>query len=123
MWPVFNLTVCNGSYDQPYVNPRAPVHIVTGSGGCQEGVDPFERIPHPWSAYHSDDYGFTRMRVINGTHLHLQQVSDDQEGRVIDDIMIQKDDHAAYDCHLQQQKQLLKNKFNPLKLKDVLQKL
>jgi acid phosphatase type 7 len=101
MWPVYNDTVCNGSYNEPYRNPRAPVHIVTGSAGCQEGVDPFERIPYPWSAFQSDDYGYTRMKVFNATHLYMEQVSDDQNGKVIDYFTIIKDKHGAglYDCH------------------------
>lgn len=28
---VFSFQVCNGSTEQPYVKPRAPVHIITGS--------------------------------------------------------------------------------------------
>ena len=32
LWPVYRWKVCNGTDDkQPYHNPRAPVHIVTGS--------------------------------------------------------------------------------------------
>lgn len=27
LWPVFNYTVLNGSYEAPYTNPRGPVHI------------------------------------------------------------------------------------------------
>lgn len=101
MWPVYNETVCNGSYSEPYRNPRAPVHIVTGSAGCQEGVDPFERLPYPWSAFQSDDYGYTRMKVFNASHLYMEQVSDDQNGKVIDSFTIVKDKHGAglYDCH------------------------
>lgn len=30
-WPVYNLTVYNGSISEPYTNPRAPVHIISGS--------------------------------------------------------------------------------------------
>jgi len=51
------------------------VHYVQG---CSEGVDPFLRVLHPWSAAHSDDYGYTRMTVHNTTHLYMEQVSDDQ---------------------------------------------
>lgn len=106
MWPVYNLTVCNSSTSNPYLNPRAPIHIVTGSAGCQELVDPFEPIPHPWSAYHSMDYGFTRMKVYNSTHLYMEQTSDDQMGKVIDSMMIIKQKHGMglYDCHLDNQK-------------------
>ncbi|XP_072285659.1 acid phosphatase type 7 isoform X2 [Pyxicephalus adspersus] len=31
LWPVYNRVVYNGSTDAPYTNPRAPVHITTGS--------------------------------------------------------------------------------------------
>jgi len=31
MWPVYNHTVYNGSYLEPYTNPGAPVHITSGS--------------------------------------------------------------------------------------------
>jgi len=31
MWPVYNRTVCKGSEDEPYVDPKAPVHFITGS--------------------------------------------------------------------------------------------
>jgi len=40
------------------------------------------RIPYPWSAVHSDDYGYTRMTVHNTTHLYMEQVSDDKVGHV-----------------------------------------
>ena len=78
-----------------YIDPDAPVHIVTGSAvrsfdkydddhrtstilqGCGEHHDPFG-VPRPWTAFQSDDYGYTRMNVFNATHLYLEQVSDDQ---------------------------------------------
>lgn len=36
LWPVFNETVTANNY----INPAAPVHIVSGTAGCKEGVDP-----------------------------------------------------------------------------------
>ena len=41
MWPVYDRKVYNGSFEQPYTNPKAPVHVISGSAGCQENVDPF----------------------------------------------------------------------------------
>lgn len=35
-WPLYNYKVYNGSYDKPYTNPKAPVHIVVGSAVCIE---------------------------------------------------------------------------------------
>jgi hypothetical protein len=31
LWPLYDYKVQNGSYTEPYRNPRAPVHIITGS--------------------------------------------------------------------------------------------
>lgn len=36
LWPIYNNTVLNGSIEEPYTNPKGPVHIVTGSAGCKE---------------------------------------------------------------------------------------
>ncbi|KAI2654037.1 Acid phosphatase type 7 [Labeo rohita] len=43
----------------------------------------------------STDYGYTRMRLINTTHLYLEQVSDDQYGKVIDQMTLVKEKHGA----------------------------
>lgn len=94
MFPVYDRKVYNGSYDFPYTNPKAPVHIITGSAGCQEKHDPFVKNPAPWSAIRNADYGYTRMAVLNNTHLYLEQVSDDKDGAVIDKMMLVKDKHG-----------------------------
>ncbi|XP_013400248.1 acid phosphatase type 7 isoform X2 [Lingula anatina] len=101
MWPVYNRKVCNGSNDEPYHNPPAPVHVVTGSAGCDEGEDPFISNGLPWSAFRSDDYGYTRMNIINSTHLYLEQVSDDKDGAVIDKMLLIKEKHGmgTFNCH------------------------
>ena len=47
--------------------------------GCQERHDPFKnQTIEAWSAFRSLDYGYSRMQVINSTHLYWEQVSDDQ---------------------------------------------
>ncbi|XP_034051439.1 acid phosphatase type 7 isoform X2 [Thalassophryne amazonica] len=94
LWPVYGDKVYNGSFEQPYVNPKAPVHIVTGSAGCRERTDKFSPNPKPWSAFRSTDYGYTRMQVFNNTHLYLEQVSDDQYGKVIDSMWLVKEKHG-----------------------------
>ncbi|KAG9268176.1 acid phosphatase type 7 [Astyanax mexicanus] len=94
LWPVYNYKVYNGSTDEPYVNPKAPVHIITGSAGCREKHDGFIPKPRDWSAFRSTDYGYTRMHLINTTHIYLEQVSDDQSGKVIDSITLIKDVHG-----------------------------
>ncbi|KAI3367220.1 hypothetical protein L3Q82_008274 [Scortum barcoo] len=94
LWPVYGDKVYNGSKEQPYVNPKAPVHIITGSAGCRERTDKFNPNPKDWSAFRSTDYGYTRMQVVNTTHLYLEQVSDDQYGKVIDSIWVVKEKHG-----------------------------
>ncbi|KAG9336512.1 hypothetical protein JZ751_002859 [Albula glossodonta] len=95
LWPVYGYKVFNGSTEEPYVNPKAPVHIITGSAGCREKHDGFIPKPRDWSAFRSTDYGYTRMQVLNRTHLYLEQVSDDQYGKVIDSIWFVKENHGV----------------------------
>uniref|UniRef100_A0A8C7XRB4 Purple acid phosphatase n=1 Tax=Oryzias sinensis TaxID=183150 RepID=A0A8C7XRB4_9TELE len=94
LWPVYGDKVYNGSADQPYVNPKAPVHIITGSAGCRERTDRFQPNPKAWSAFRSTDYGYSRMHIINASHIYLEQVSDDQHGKVIDSIWVVKEKHG-----------------------------
>ncbi|CAI5450098.1 unnamed protein product [Caenorhabditis angaria] len=89
LWPVYNRTVYNNT-DAPYVNPPAPVHIITGSAGCRENTDIFVVNPPPWSAKRSTDYGFGRMRIFNETHLRFRQINVAQEGQIDDDFWIIK---------------------------------
>jgi hypothetical protein len=96
LWPVYNREVLNGSVQEPYTNPGAPVHITTGSAGCKEQHDNFDNTVDAWSAFRSDDYGYTRMQVLNSTHLYMEQVSDDQGGAIIDKITIIKSKHGPY---------------------------
>ncbi|KAL3319013.1 hypothetical protein Ciccas_002336, partial [Cichlidogyrus casuarinus] len=68
--------VCNGTTSKnPYENARAPIHIVTGSGGCPEDTDPFMREPYDYSAFRSDDYGYSELDMVNSTHLIFRQFS------------------------------------------------
>ncbi|XP_037933616.1 acid phosphatase type 7 isoform X1 [Teleopsis dalmanni] len=97
LWPIYNYKVYNGSLTEPYRNPGAPVHLVTGSAGCKEGREPFKFTIPEWSAFHSQDYGYTRMKAHNQTHLYFEQVSDDKNGDIIDSFWIIKDNHYNYE--------------------------
>ncbi|XP_003740287.1 acid phosphatase type 7 [Galendromus occidentalis] len=90
LWPVFNATVQNNK-SEPYSNPDAPIHIVTGSPGCEENLSPFGDDPLNVSAFRSSDvYTFSRLSVVRKTQLLFQQVAV-PEGRVLDEIVIVKD--------------------------------
>ncbi|XP_033104022.1 acid phosphatase type 7-like isoform X2 [Anneissia japonica] len=96
LFPVYNRTVYNGSTDNPYTDPKAPVHIITGSPGNKELITPLSVKKMEWDAFRSMDYGYSRMHVLNETHLYFEQVSDNQDGKVIDKVMIIKNAHGPY---------------------------
>jgi hypothetical protein len=94
MWPVYNRQVYNGSLEEPYTNPKAPVHLIAGSAGCQEDIDPFVPNPPEWSAIRISDYGYTEMTVHNNTHISFQQISSDKGGIVVDKFTLIKERHG-----------------------------
>lgn len=94
LYPVYNHQIRSGSKEKPYTNPRAPVHITTGSAGCKYCHDKFKRDYGPWTAFRTLDYGYTRVQVFNSSHLSLEQVSIDKDYQVIDRIWIIKDKHG-----------------------------
>jgi len=96
LWPLYDYEVRNGSYAEPYRNPRAPVHIITGSAGCNELHDPFGEQQPEWSAFRSVEYGYMRLRIHNATHLYAEQVAVDKEGEVIDHVWIIRETHGPY---------------------------
>lgn len=96
LWPVYDYKVYNGSLQAPYTNPGAPVHITTGSAGCDEKHSYFNTTMPYWSAFRSSDYGYTRLRAYNKTHLHIEQVSDEKNGAVIDSFWIVKTRFGFY---------------------------
>ncbi|XP_074659811.1 acid phosphatase type 7-like [Tubulanus polymorphus] len=95
LWPIYDFKVYNGT-PTAYTNPKAPVHITTGSAGCKEKLDPFKKTPPAWSAVRLDDYGYTRLQIHNSTHIFLQQVSDDKGGKIVDAMTLIREKHGPY---------------------------
>ncbi|CAK9302444.1 unnamed protein product [Gordionus sp. m RMFG-2023] len=97
-WPVYNYQVKNGTVSSnPYHEPKAPVHIITGSAGCSEQHDTFVEKAPVWSAYRSLDYGYTKMLISNLTHLYLEQISVDKQGKIIDNFWMIKEKDDPYE--------------------------
>ncbi|CAG2161782.1 unnamed protein product, partial [Oppiella nova] len=95
LWPIYNDTVCNGTVDQPYNNPKAPVHIITGSAGSRERHTSFIATPH-YSAFQNEEFGYTRMTIHNFTHIYLEQLSVERNGgQVIDKFYLIKEKHVS----------------------------
>jgi len=95
LFPVYQEQVYNGSYHQPYVNPQAPVHIITGSAGNKEKLDLFGPPRGPWSAFRSSTYGYSRMNVYNNTHLYMEQVLE-SDSSIIDSIWLIQEKHGPF---------------------------
>jgi hypothetical protein len=98
MWPIYNYTILNGtaSESDPYHNPRAVVHVTTGSAGCREKHAEVTQDRPYYVAYRNRDYGYSRLKVFNSTHLRFQQVSDDQDGKIVDTFYITKTKHESF---------------------------
>ena len=115
-FPVYNLSVMNGSTQSPYHNPHATVHLTVGAAGNDEMhfhegcVTAGCTLPPPsswagnaapWAACnagdapHCVDYNYGRMTVYNRTHLHWGQYSVTQE-RLIDEFWIVQESHGAF---------------------------
>ncbi|KAL5467041.1 hypothetical protein EMCRGX_G031208 [Ephydatia muelleri] len=98
MWPVYNETVTADSYD----NPKAPVHIISGFAGCNEEYGecfvPMLGARGPWSALRfwlPLLHGYGRLQVVNGTHLHWEQVIAGDMS-LLDEIWITQDNHGPF---------------------------
>ncbi len=75
---------------EAYVNYKAPIHILTGAAGCPENQDGWQKTANAFSALRVNDYGYSRLQVLNGTHMKLEYV-DNVVGKVLDTVMIVKD--------------------------------
>ena len=84
-WPVYNFSVVQKSYN----NPKATVHIVSGSAGPPEW-DAFVAEAPDWSRHpRLQVNSYSRMTVWNGSVLAFEQVANDN-GTVVDSFAIKK---------------------------------
>ncbi|KAH9517603.1 Acid phosphatase type 7 [Dermatophagoides farinae] len=90
MFPIYKYQMYKGKQsDNPYDHADGPIHITTGSAGNKE-IHPLFNHLKEWVAHHFYDYGYTRLIFENQYRIRLQQVSDDQHGKVLDEIEIIK---------------------------------
>jgi hypothetical protein len=92
LFPTYENKVLNGTADpnDPYLDAPATVHITSGAAGCREGQGQFDRGARgPWSAVRNSNYGYGRLRFENRTHLHWEQI-EDQNYTIIDEFWLSK---------------------------------
>jgi len=77
-----------------YVDYKSPIHILTGAAGCPENQDGWQKTANPFSAFRVNDYGYSRLHVLNQTTMVLEYV-DNVAGKVLDSVVIVKSNTAA----------------------------
>lgn len=92
-WPVGPRSrVRNGTArGEPYFNPLGPVHLITGAAGnrrMSSSILPRELRP-PYNAAVRNEYSYTVLTVVNGSHLQVEQV--DEGGARLDEFVMRKD--------------------------------
>ncbi|KAF4047108.1 Iron/zinc purple acid phosphatase-like protein C [Phytophthora infestans] len=89
-------------------NMRATTHILTGASGQYLTTimrKAFERPAEAWDAFRNNIFGYSRMEVVNATHLHWQQIEADPEnpaarghyGEIVDDVWLVQERHGSFD--------------------------
>ena len=95
IYPVYN----NTAVQKDFVNPAAPVHLVTGNGGppsaTQFGPPGSARGVKPWSHTHSSRYSYTRLVAHNTTHMEWIQVANN-DSTIIARLMVTQDKHGPF---------------------------
>ncbi|KAM7533627.1 hypothetical protein Aperf_G00000125554 [Anoplocephala perfoliata] len=74
-YPLYKQKICPTYANNPYFNPTGPIHIVAGAAGNNEGQTAFLPNPPASSAFRSDDYGYTRIVVHNGSYMYMEEIS------------------------------------------------
>jgi len=90
-WPVYRGVIDKDQENHTYVNPKYPVYIINGAGGCQEYLDWYDEVFYgPWSVTRSSSYGYGHLSIQNATHLLWRQyLSNGDEG--MDTLQMVKD--------------------------------
>ena len=78
------------------VNPRAPVHVLTGAAGPPGGPDSFNATSKPkFSRTSYGNWSYGRVQVFNTTHLTYSHI-DNYLGTVVDEWTIVQENHGPF---------------------------
>jgi hypothetical protein len=99
LWPVYNETVTQKNY----INPKASVHLITGTAGCNEDdgkcINHIGRPLGHWSAFRAagvEYYGYARLEVHNETHIYWDQIQILENDKILDSVWIQQENHGPF---------------------------
>lgn len=90
-WPVFQGNVAAKSYN----NPTAPVHIVIGMAGGDEGLtDRWETSTPPWRATKAAKLGYAMLDFQSASTMHFEYILS-ESGDVADSFTLAKGSAAT----------------------------
>ena len=93
IYPTYNATPVQTNF----VNPRAPVHLITGNGGPTNPTffNQTGSRPKAYSFLHGSEFSYTRLVAHNATHLTWTQISND-DSRNLHELTVVQNKHGAF---------------------------
>uniref|UniRef100_A0A8R1DG02 Purple acid phosphatase n=1 Tax=Caenorhabditis japonica TaxID=281687 RepID=A0A8R1DG02_CAEJA len=92
MWPIYDGVGYKSSDSGHVKNAKAPVYILTGGAGCHTHEGPSDTTPQSFSVTRLGQYGYTRFKVYNSTHVSTYFVdTSDKVGNFMDRFYLEKD--------------------------------
>ncbi|KAL8559759.1 hypothetical protein ACOMHN_002292 [Nucella lapillus] len=95
LYPMYREVVMATSY----LDPPAPVQIISGAAGSKHGLDSFQKPPKPhWSAVRVEETAlnsYGRLHVVNGSHVYWEQRSIHNDS-VLDSLWIVQHWHRKF---------------------------
>ena len=95
-YAIYNDTKIMGNNGSPYDNPKAPVYIIPGAPGCEEGFESCWDPKQPqWSAFRlTQEYGFGQLTVVDDVKSKQHQLKwqwvRSSDGKVLDEFVLTK---------------------------------
>ena len=89
--PILHNESISGPHDEPHMirNAKAPVYILEGAAGNEEGQDWLSPTPQLWTVVQRREIGFGLLRVMNASHLYWEH-RDSDTGAVQDYLWLEK---------------------------------
>ncbi|GMH88122.1 hypothetical protein TL16_g11065 [Triparma laevis f. inornata] len=84
-WPMYNNTIVQ----ENFLNPQAPIHVLSGAAGVPEWEELAETKPE-WGREGFAVASYSRVKMPNATHLFFEQVGND-DGKILDEWVIVKE--------------------------------
>ena len=93
LYPTYNAT----PVQKDFVDPRAPVHLVSGNGGppAASYFNQTNSMPLPYSLVHGSEYSYTRITAHNASHMTWTQIAN-EDSRVLAELIVTQSKHGEF---------------------------